>query len=277
VSSVLTGELGDSSPLLSFSRRRSLVAAVLVAGTLASLKPTSGGADEAITQQRADSAPLSSFETFLDRLMAAESGGRSHAKNPRSTALGPFQFINATFLDVARRHFAVEVAGLSDARILALRTDRDFSRRAAAAFSRDNISFLKERGLDPTFAHLRLAYLLGAGDAASILLAQQDTRVAHVLSAAVVRANPFMRDMSAADLLAKSERDVARERNQLAGTAPQPRMRPQPLTRPSEQRVASHHKLCSQKRTLCRKAVALQSKRKATAQIAARRSNGQVQ
>ena len=271
MSSVLTGELGDSSPLLSFSRRRSLVAAVLVAGTLASLKPTSAGADESITQQRADSAPLSSFETFLDRLMAAESGGRSHAKNPRSTALGPFQFINATFLDVARRHFPSETEGLNDTRILALRTDRDFSRRAAAAFSRDNINFLKERGLDPTFAHLRLAYLLGAGDAALVLLAQRDARVPDVLSAAVVKANPFMRAMKVADLLAKSERDVSRGRNQFAATAPQPRMRPQPLARPS------HDKLCSQKLASCRKAVALQGKRKATAQIAARRSNGQVQ
>jgi hypothetical protein len=36
------------------------------------------------------------FGTFLDRLMHAESAGRDSAANPRSTALGPFQFIKST-------------------------------------------------------------------------------------------------------------------------------------------------------------------------------------
>ncbi len=205
--------------------------------------------------------------------MAAESGGRSHAKNPRSTALGPFQFINSTFLGIARRHFPGEIAGLNDAQILALRTDREFSRRAAAAFSKDNIEFLKARGLDPTFAQLRLAYLLGAADAAQIMLAQQDTRVADVLSSAVVKANPFMRGMSAADLLAKSERDVARVSDRVEAAAPAARVRPQPVPvpRPSEQRIASREKLCSPKLASCRKALVLQKA------AAARRADRRIQ
>ena len=249
---------------------------MFIAGALA-CPPTFIHAEEPIAGQLAESAPQSSFDAFLDRLMAAESGGRSHAKNPRSTALGPFQFINSTFLEVTRRHFSAQISGLNDSQILALRTDRDFSRRAAAAFSRDNINFLKERGLDPTFAHLRLAYLLGAGDAVLILLAQQDTRVADVLSTAVVKANPFMRDMSAADLLAKSERDVARERPRLATAAPEPRLRPLPLQRPSQQRVASGERQCSPKLASCRKALALQNRPKATAHIAAKRPERRVQ
>jgi len=40
-------------------------------------------------------------QTFLDRLMLAESSGQLDARNPRSTALGPFQFIESTFLEVA--------------------------------------------------------------------------------------------------------------------------------------------------------------------------------
>ena len=263
----------------SLFRRRSLVAAVLVTGILASLAPSPLEADETLAQQCAEGSPPSAFDTFLDRLMAAESGGRSHAKNPRSTALGPYQFINATFLAVARRHFPLEVAGLNDARILALRSDRDFSRKAAAAFSRDNITFLKERGLNPTFGHLRLAYLLGAGDAAAVLLVQQDTRVTDVLSAGVVKANPFMRGMTAADLIEKSERDVARDRSQLTAVAamPKPHARPQPLPRPSERRFVSDEKRCNPKLASCRKAIALQSKPKLTAQVAARRSNRRIQ
>jgi hypothetical protein len=44
-----------------------------------------------IASEVAESAPAASFEIFLDRMMAAESAGRSDAKNPRSTALGAFQ------------------------------------------------------------------------------------------------------------------------------------------------------------------------------------------
>lgn len=39
--------------------------------------------------------PAFPMEEFLDRLMIAESGGRLRRKNPRSTALGPFQFIES--------------------------------------------------------------------------------------------------------------------------------------------------------------------------------------
>src|SRR5262249_58306119 len=53
----------------------------------------------------AATADRSAFDSFLDHLMRAESGGRDTAANPRSTALGPYQFIKSTFLDLARRHF----------------------------------------------------------------------------------------------------------------------------------------------------------------------------
>jgi hypothetical protein len=141
--------------------------------------------------------------------MAAESGGRINAKNPRSSALGPFQFIKSTFLDVARRHFLAEIAGLTEEEILELRTDPELSRRAAAVFCRESVDYLKEQGLAPTFSHLRLAFFLGPADAARIMLAQQRTPVTRLLSPAVIKANPFMRGMRVSDLLAKSERDVS--------------------------------------------------------------------
>jgi hypothetical protein len=141
--------------------------------------------------------------------MVAESAGRRNAKNPRSTALGPFQFINRTFLDVARRHFASEIAGLTETKILGLRTDPKLSRRAAAVYCEESAGYLKSKGFQPTFAHLRLAFLLGPADAARIMQAQQKTPVVRVLSPAVVKANPFMRNMSVSDLIAKSERDVS--------------------------------------------------------------------
>jgi hypothetical protein len=149
------------------------------------------------------------FGAFLDRLMHAESAGRNTAANPRSTALGPFQFIKSTFLDVMRRHFAADVAHLKESAILALRTDRGFARRAAEAFSRDNMDFLADKGLKPTFGHLRLAFLLGPSAAAKVMQAEPSKPVRHILDGAVIVANPFMRGMTAADLVARATRDVS--------------------------------------------------------------------
>lgn len=187
----------------------------------------------ALATQAVENAPSDAFELFLDRLMAAESGGRSTAKNPRSTALGPYQFIKSTFLELAHRHFPGEIAGLTEEQILRLRTDGDLSRRAAAIFCRESVSYLRERGLEPTFAHLRLAYLLGPADAARIMQADAQTPIPRLLSAAVVKANPFMRRMRVADLLGKSERDVSRERSEpLRATGAQDSVRPPARARP---------------------------------------------
>jgi hypothetical protein len=186
-----------------------MAAAALLASGLAAALPASRTSAEPIASQVVETAPPLVFNIFLDRLMVAESGGRRDAKNPRSTALGPFQFINRTFLDVARRHFAPEIAGLTEKKILGLRTDPKLSRRAAAVFCQESASYLKKKGLQPTFSHLRLAFLLGPADAARIMQAQQQTPLVRVLSPTVIKANPFMRSMSVIDLLAKTERDVS--------------------------------------------------------------------
>ena len=154
-------------------------------------------------------APLGAFNSFLDHLMRAESNGRNTAANPRSTALGPFQFIKSTFLDVMHRHFSADIAHLNETDILALRTDRGFARRAAAAFSKENLDYLADRGLKPTFGHLRLAFLLGPVGAAHVLQAPPARPVAQILDDKVIAANPFMRGMRAADLIARAHRDVA--------------------------------------------------------------------
>jgi hypothetical protein len=156
-------------------------------------------------------APDAAFDTFLDRLMRSESNGRDTAKNPRSTALGAFQFIKSTFLEVMRRHFPADIADMNETDILALRTDRGFARRAAEAFSKENLDYLADRGLKPTFGHLRLAFLLGPVGAARVMEAPSAKPVAEILDDGVIAANPFMRRMSAADLIARAHRDVGVE------------------------------------------------------------------
>jgi hypothetical protein len=189
---------------------RAVIAAALLLCVLADVTHMRAFAsnDLALGAQAVEGASDISFEQFLDHLMRAESSGRDTAANPRSTALGAFQFIESTFLAVAREHFAKEVAALSDQPLLALRTNRQFARRVAAAYCRENASYLRGQGLKPTFAHLRLAYLLGAGGAARVLRAPPQTPLAGILGAAVIRANPFMKGMTAAGLVERAARDI---------------------------------------------------------------------
>jgi hypothetical protein len=148
------------------------------------------------------------MDGFLDRLMIAESGGRLFAKNPRSTALGPFQFIESTFLSVVRRHFPAETASLMPDKLLALRTDLPFARRAAEAYTRDNAATLKGLDIEPTFPHLRLAFLLGPGGAAKVIKAPPDSLLAGLLGPAVLIANPFMVTMTARGLIARTAHEI---------------------------------------------------------------------
>jgi hypothetical protein len=229
---------------------------MLALGTAASMLVSSARATP-IADEVVDGAPPAKFETFLDRLMAAESGGRSNAKNPRSSALGPFQFIKSTFLEVTRRHFPDEIAGLEEDEILGLRSNQDLARRAAAAYCKDSAAFLKEQGLEPTFTHLRLAYLLGPAGAAIVMRADGHEQVAQLLSATVIKANPFMRRMSVADLLAKSEHDISSERrlardtHDLASPAPSPIARPRARVMPADSHA--RRATCNPKLASCRK------------------------
>jgi hypothetical protein len=158
--------------------------------------------------------------TFLDRLMMAESGGRDDARNPRSTAVGPFQFIEATFLEVTRRHFADETAALTPSQILALRTNRAFARRAAEAYTHDNGAVLLAQGVPATFVNLRLAFLVGPYAAVRLLQAAPESSATGILGPSVIEANPFMARLSAGDLIARAVRDLAAEPTAIAALAP---------------------------------------------------------
>ncbi|MGD9803753.1 MAG: hypothetical protein AB7E81_10835 [Hyphomicrobiaceae bacterium] len=146
---------------------------------------------------------------FLDRLMMAESGGRDDARNPRSTAVGPFQFIESTFLDVTRRHFPAEIDEMSAADVLKLRTNREFARRAAEAFTRDNAALLAVAGVEASFANLRLAHLVGPGGAVRILKAPASTPIISILGGQTARANPFLVGMTTGDLVRWSVRNLS--------------------------------------------------------------------
>ena len=152
--------------------------------------------------------PSEAETLFLDRLTRAESGGRQYAKNCASSALGPFQFLGTTFLDVVRRNFPILASGKTDSDILALRTDFQVSRDVALIYTRENVSALAAKGKETTAANLRLAFFAGANGAIRVLEAEPDALVSNLLSQAAIAANPFLRNMTASQLLARASREA---------------------------------------------------------------------
>lgn len=203
------------------------------------------------------------LDTFLDRLMLAESGGRDNVANPRSTAVGPFQFVVATFLSLTRRHFAAETAAMTPEQILLLRTNRAFSRQVAAAYTRDNAAQLGGAGIAATWPHLRLAFFAGADGAIRVISAKPETPVASILGGAVINANPFLARMTARDLIERSARDLRQPTATTAGLA----VDPSPRSKPNAIPVSCDLSLPS-----CRRWLALAERRQLKQLAAARKS-----
>jgi hypothetical protein len=245
-----------------FTTRCLLLGAVLLAGSALHAEETATSAPQPSSppqqaQQAAPPPPASPQPTesetvFLDRLMMAESGGRENARNPRSTALGPFQFLASTFLDVMGRYFAAAMEGKNDAEILQLRSDMKVSRDAALAYTRENAAFLVERGHEASAAHLRLAFLVGPSGAARVIAAEPTTPVAQLLGASALDANPFMNAMTAKDLLERAA-------NEAAGL----QLVTVPTGRVKRTGVMGIRIRCNLGRASCRRWVALASKREA--------------
>ncbi len=189
--------------------KRAPVAAATTTATAAAATTTLAAAGNAPVAAAEPEGPPMTMEAFLDRLMMAESGGRLEARNPRSTAVGPFQFIESTFLSLARRNFAAETAGMTTPQILALRTDMAFARKAAEAYTRENAAVLQSLGVASSYPNLRLAYLLGPNGAAKVLKAHPDQPLSAVLSPAVLVANPFMSWLTARGLAQRAAREVS--------------------------------------------------------------------
>ncbi len=222
-----------------------------------------------IGQRKADlESQNADFELFLDRLMMAESDGRNYLKNPRSSALGPYQFIKGTFLYVARRHFQEHIAGLTTAQILAKRTDRAFSRKVVAQYTRELAVHLARNGLPTTYGHLRLAYLLGPSGATRVLKAEPTAMVQRLISRAAVVANPFLANMTAQQIIRRANRDISMDRSKQLAVR---------LERKRKLNRSGIRVRCNLARPSCRRWLALRKRKLARLQKQRKRLNKKAQ
>lgn len=128
----------------------------------------------------------------------AESGGRLNARNPRSSATGPAQFIDGTWLAMIRKYRPDLAAGKSDSQILALRTDPVLGKPLAvemtARYGAENRDYLNSRGLQGE-GNTYLAHFAGPQGAAAVL-SNPNAPVERLLSPGAIEANPFLRGMT---------------------------------------------------------------------------------
>jgi hypothetical protein len=151
---------------------------------------------------------------LVDSIIGVESGGNPNATNPRSSASGLGQFIDSTWLATIRQA-KPDLAGKSDAELLALKTDPQLSREMTEAYANQNQAILSKAGVPVTPGTTYLAHFAGPGGAVKVLQADPNAMAGDVLGPAVVKANPFLAKMTARDLQAWADR-------KMGGSSPQP-------------------------------------------------------
>lgn len=164
------------------------------AGIAISEAEAAASARATIEKREAAEGGNSALSGYVGRTVNAESGGNRFAKNPRSSAEGLGQFIDSTWLDLFRRYFPGEAKQLSQAAILALKTNGDYSKRLIEAYGSENADALRAAGISVADAadeyKLHLAHFLGPQGAINVLKAAPGTPLRNVLGADQIAANP---------------------------------------------------------------------------------------
>jgi hypothetical protein len=127
-------------------------------------------------------------------------------RNPRSSAQGPYQFLDDTFVEQFRRAFPDAAQGRSDADVLRFRGARLADGRQVEdvlgpAFTQQNARRLEQAGFQPTGNNVYLAHHFGADGALNLLRADLSAPIDRVLTARVLNANPFLRGLAVGQVL----------------------------------------------------------------------------
>lgn len=138
---------------------------------------------------------------FADSIIAAESGGDSNAQSSTSSAGGPGQFIDKTWLDLIKQTRPDLAGSLSDSDLLALKTDPTISKQMVDAYAQQNAGVLKANGFDPNPTNLSLAHFAGPGGATAILGSDPSTPIETVMGGAAMKANPWLSGKTAGDVV----------------------------------------------------------------------------
>jgi len=157
-------------------------------------------------------------DSVVSRILVAESHGALDIRNKRSSAAGPAQFLDDTWLELIRATRPDLAKAHTRDELLALRQKPGLAREIAKRFAERNAAVLKKRGLPVTAGTLYLAHFAGPAGAAALLQAPDDADAALVMAKAdasgktkreqIVKANPFLDKLNVADIKRWAERKM---------------------------------------------------------------------
>lgn len=151
-------------------------------------------------------ASIGSIDAYMAAARAQESGGNDGAASGTSSASGRFGFIDGTWVAYYRKTFPN--TGLSDAAIIARKSNGQAQDRVMRTFTEENASWLQRAGQEATPGNLYVVHHMGTGGAGKIFGAAADVPLASILSADVMKANPHLRDMTAGEFRSWADRKM---------------------------------------------------------------------
>ncbi|MDC9825678.1 hypothetical protein PRN20_18240 [Devosia sp. ZB163] len=129
------------------------------------------------------------LSAYFANTRRSESGGNDAAKNPNSSALGRYQFIDSTWQGLMQSH--PELGLTADGR-----TDPAQQEKAIRAFTADNARHLRGAGVPVNPGALYAAHFLGAGGASKVLGGDPNSPVSAYVDPSVIEANAQLQGMT---------------------------------------------------------------------------------
>lgn len=160
-------------------------------------------------------------EMTASKIILNESGGKASAKAATSSASGLGQFIDSTWLGMARKYPEYFPDGATREQILALKTDPALGRKMTELAVRDYAVELNKAGLPASEANIYVSHFVGPGKAIKMLREHPDTPIARVLSEREISANErLLRGKTVGDVVAWADKKMGGAGERLVTDAP---------------------------------------------------------
>ena len=127
-----------------------------------------------------------------NNLLSMIKGAEGKGKNPLSSAVGPYQFIDKTFVSQFRKDFPQRAQGMQDSDIINLRKTPEgaqLSVKMAPSLAKENIAALNENGLPVTGGNVYSLWVLGPYYGVKMLQSHPDTPMDKIIPQSFIEAN----------------------------------------------------------------------------------------
>jgi hypothetical protein len=158
------------------------------------------------------------ISAVVERIIAAESNGDPNLKDRHSSAAGPGQFLDDTWLELIRQYRPDLTKNRNERETLELRREPKLAHEITTRFVERNAAILRRRGLPVTATAIYLAHFAGPAGAVAILSSSENADVALVMASAdatgrttrdqLIKANPFLEHFTVADLKVWADRKM---------------------------------------------------------------------